>query len=115
MTLTYPMSNHACGSFAIVAILFASGCATPTLKRPLAQHHLETFQIDCARKTEQIAFLESQRTTGDDRLWAWATNYVTPWTAYTDTEQHNERRSVSSGRVNWLISQKMMRLAKDCP
>lgn len=76
---------------------------------------LASYQIDCSRKAEQIVFLESQRSSPDDRLLAWATNYFMPWQQYTDPNRYHDRRTVTGGNINWMINQKLLRLAKDCP
>lgn len=76
---------------------------------------LDHYQIDCSRKAEQIAFLQSQRTTRDQRLQDGMTNVVKPWTIYTDTNNYSQRYQVNNGRLDWIINQKLMRLAYDCP
>lgn len=76
---------------------------------------LDHFQIDCSRKAEQIAFLQSQRSQADDRLVNGAVNWLMPWTRYTDTNHYSQRGQIHNGRTNWIINQKLMRLAHDCP
>lgn len=72
------------------------------------------YQIDCSRKSEQIQFLESLRSGRDDRFWSRVGNTVQPWTKYTDTHNYSQRGQIANGRTNWLINQKLMRLAHDC-
>jgi hypothetical protein len=115
MNKTFRTSRLACGTFVIVATLFVNGCASPTLKQPMDYSDLSRFQIDCGRKAEQIRFLESQRPSRDDRLWAWATNYVRGWDQYTQPEQYRERQAVSGNHTNWIINQQLLRLHRDCP
>lgn len=79
------------------------------------QRDLARFQIDCDRKAEQIQFLESQRTSRDDRLWAWVTNQVQFWDQYTDPQRYNQRRVTVSGRSNWTINQHLMTIERNCP
>jgi hypothetical protein len=81
----------------------------------MAAVDLERFQIDCRRKAEQIQFLQSLRSTRDDRLYAGVSNAVTPWKRYTDPNEHGQRVSVHRGYSDWLINQNLMRLAWDCP
>lgn len=94
--------------------MFVSGCATPTLKRPMNYADIAHFQLNCNQKTEQIRFLESQRPGRDDRLYAWTTNYLTPWKQYTDPNEYGERQAVSGRHIHWIINQKLMALAQDC-
>lgn len=108
------VSRFVCGAFAIIAISFVSGCATPTMNQPMSYHDLEYFQIDCSRKEEQIRFLQSLRTNRDDRLWAWAENYVMSWDQYLRPGTYDERRSIASGRTNWLINQNLMMISRNC-
>ena len=114
MNNTSVQSRLVCGAFATIATVFASGCATPTLKRPMDYADISQFQIDCSRKAEQIRFLESQRPSRDDRLFAWATNYLTPWKEFTDPKEYGERQTVSGRHTDWIINQKLMTLARDC-
>ena len=80
----------------------------------MSYHDLERFQVDCNRKEEQIRFLQSLRTSRDDRLWAWAENYVMSWDQYLRPGVFDERRSVSSGHSNWLINQNLMKIVRNC-
>jgi hypothetical protein len=100
------------GAFVIIASASSIGCAQ---RQPMMAIDLDHYQIDCSRKAEQIAFLQSQRSTRDERLYAGAINTVKPWTVYTDTNEYSQRYQINNGRVNWIINQKLMRLAYDCP
>jgi len=84
------------------------------MKQPMSYHSLETYQIDCSRKEEQIRFLQSLRTSRDDQLWAWLQNYVMGWDQLLDPDQYNERASIASRRTNWLINQNLMMLHRNC-
>lgn len=108
------MSRLACGACAITAIVFVNGCAVPTLKRPMNYADLAHYQIDCRYKAQQIRFLESQRPSRDDRLFAWTTNYFSGWKRYTDPQEYSERQAVSGRHINWIINQKLMELARNC-
>lgn len=76
---------------------------------------LAAYQIDCSRKAQQITFLESQRSSPDDRLWAWTTNYFMPWQQFTEPDRYRDRRAVTGGNKNWMINQKLLRLGTECP
>lgn len=108
-------SKLACGISGIIAISFVSGCAAPTVTRPMDQHSLAMFQIDCSKKQEQITFLRSQITNRDDRFWSWLENYVKGWEQYTNPAEYNRRHAIVSNRTNWLINQTILRLSRDCP
>lgn len=75
---------------------------------------IATFQVDCARKAEQIRFLQSIRPGADDRLAAWAENYVKGWTLYTDPARYHERQSVAQGRNAWQVNQEIMFIMRNC-
>lgn len=107
-------SRLASGICVIVAILYSQGCAVINPEPSMPAHFLETFRIDCAKKTEQIEFLQSLRSTHNDRLAAVVSSMVRPWENLTDPNTAAERRSVSSRRNDWLIDQKLMRLKWDC-
>lgn len=75
---------------------------------------LNHFQVNCQNKAAQIRFLESQRTNRDDRAANKLHQSLMPWTWFTDPEEASERTSVGTGRTDWLINQKLLRLAYDC-
>jgi hypothetical protein len=106
----------ASGFFATIVILFNTGCATPA---PLAPHRsmnyqdLSWFAIDCRKKTEQIAMLQAMRPTKDEKLFAYFTNQIFFWEMVTDSDSYKQRQQLSANRIDWLISQHLMRL-RDC-
>lgn len=102
------------GVCAIIVSVFSTGCATVE-RQPLPAQDLAYFQIDCSRKQEQILFLQSLRSSRDDRLMAGLRNLVEPWSRYLDPRQHDQRVSVNKGYSDWLINQHLQRLAWDCP
>lgn len=106
-----PKSKHVSGIFVTLVIL-CSGCAYNA--QPMAAHDLNYFQVTCAQKAQQIAMLQSMRSTRDDRLFARASNALQPWLIVTDPDQHNENMSRGSSRTDWLLNQKLMELAQ-CP
>lgn len=104
-------SNLAFGVCVLSAILF-SGCAGT--RQPMYSVDLNHYQIDCNNRAAQIRFLESQKTSRDDRaannLW----QALTPWTWVTDPNTAGERAAIGSGKTDWLLNQKLLRLAYDC-
>jgi hypothetical protein len=70
---------------AVMATL-CSACATGTPSRmTMNNYDLNFFQYDCARSTEQMAFLNSLRRTADDQLFSFS--------GWTGADRH----------TNWLI------------
>lgn len=102
------------GIFAAFAILFVSGCATGPTHRSMDVADLNYFKIDCSKKKEQIEFLQSQLSNGDDMLVARFKNLVTPWRAVTDPEGRAEEYSIGSGHSNWLIRQTIWKIRYHC-
>ena len=112
MNKTVLPSKLACGVCVIAVTLLGSGCTT---RQPMSAMDLSYFQIDCSRKKEQIQFLNSMRVTDDDRIINGITNILSPWERYQDSPASVQRQQIHRGRTNWLINQKLSRLAKDCP
>jgi len=100
------------GICATLAIL-CSGCAS-TRSDPMGFSDLDSFQIDCFHRTEQIVFLQSMRSTPDDRLFARASNVLQPWLIYTDPEQQYNNAVRGHSRTDWVINQKLIALRDDC-
>jgi hypothetical protein len=75
---------------------------------------LSYFQVDCRIKAQQIAMLQSMRTTPDEQLIARVSNAVQPWKAITDNRVYIENQQIGSTRTNWFINQHLMAL-KECP
>ena len=111
MTKLRVQSKLAFGTFVIVASLFNTASAQPVM---LAQD-LEYFRIDCRIKEQQMVFLQSLRTTPDQRLGAGFINAVTPWRVITDSTSFRQNVQVHNGNTNWLITQLILKLSKDCP
>jgi hypothetical protein len=55
------------------------------------------------------------RQTPDERAIAKLSNAVTPWTKYTNPDQHRENRMQGMGQNNWYIDYHLLLLARDCP
>lgn len=83
------------GLCAITVSLF-SGCASSPGKVQVSLYDLNYFQPDCARKAEQIAFLQSLRPNANDRL--------------TTISGLSGRDS----QVNWTINSHLQYLAQYC-
>lgn len=105
-----PKSAHVSGICVTLAILCNSATAAP----PIDFTDLDYFQIDCSRRTEQIAFLQSLRSTADDRLFARATNALMPWRMFTNPSAYYNNAAQGSNRTDWVINQKLIALRDDC-
>lgn len=75
---------------------------------------LNYFQIDCTRKAEQVAMLQSMRPTRDDRFFAKISTMIQPWKAVTDPIGRSESQAIGTGRTEWMINQKIIALQKNC-
>jgi len=96
----------------VTLAILCSGCAQAA--PPMDFVDLDYFQIDCSRRTEQIAFLQSLRSTADDRLLARATNALTPWRMFTNPSAYYNNAAQGSSRTDWVINQKLIALRDDC-
>jgi hypothetical protein len=97
----------------VTLAILCSGCAAPR-SEPMGFTDLDNFQIDCSHRTEQIAFLQSMRSTSDDQLYARASNALQPWLVLTDPTQQYNNAVRGHGRSNWVINQKLIALRDDC-
>ena len=98
----------------VTLAILCSGCATTTGTQPMRFSDLDSFQINCKRRTEQIALLQSMRSTPDDRLFALLSNTVQPWKQFSNPEQYRENAIRGLGRSEWVINQKLMELRDNC-
>ena len=103
----------ASGVFVTIASTARVGCAGP--KRPMSAWNLETFRADCVNKEVQVKWLQSQRTSRDDRLLTWMQTSLEPWKVFTDNAEYQRRGQVVSGYNDWLLNQSLQTLDKDCP
>lgn len=109
------MNNHvqlsklAFGVF--VTIVSVSSLASSSI--PTAD--LNYYKIDCRIKEQQIAFLQSLRSTRDEELRAGVINFFVPWQVITNRDQYRQRADVHNRTSNWTINQLLLRLAHDCP
>jgi len=75
---------------------------------------LNHYVVDCSRKEEQIAFIQSQRPTGNERVVSRLLNDWSKWDMIFDPKAYNLRNSVGYGQHDWLINQILMEL-EQCP
>lgn len=97
----------------VTLAILCSGCST-VRSQPMRFTDLDSFQIDCSRRTEQIALLQSMRSTPDDRLFALLSNTVQPWKQFSDPDQYQDNMVRGYGRSDWVINQKLMELRDNC-
>jgi hypothetical protein len=76
---------------------------------------LERFVIDCRIKHQQMAFLESMRTTPDQELQSRVANQLQFWKVITEPATYHQRHNIGSGRVDWLVNQLMLDIRNNCP
>ena len=69
---TVPRFASVYGVCVTLAILLTTGCST-VQRTPMAFVDLDHFKVDCRKKGEQIAFLQSMRPTPDEKLFAGVT------------------------------------------
>ena len=110
---TAPRFASAFGVCVTLAVLLTTGCTTAQ-RTPMAYVDLDHFQINCKKKSEQIAFLQSMRPTNDEKLFAGLSTVFRPWTYVTDPYGHDSNRAVSTGRSEWLINQLLVELRDIC-
>ena len=108
-----PRFASAFGTCVILATLLTTGCST-VQRTPMGFADLDGFQIDCRRRGEQMAFLQSMRPTNDEKLFAGFGAMLQPWTYLSDPYAQDSRRVLSTGRSEWLINQKLMELRDNC-
>ena len=110
---TVPRFASVFGTCVILATLLTTGCST-VQRTPMGFADLDSFQIDCRRRGEQMAFLQSMRPTNDEKLFAGFGAMLQPWTYLSDPYAQDSRRVLSTGRSEWLINQKLMELRDNC-
>ena len=110
---TVPRFASVYGVCVTLVILLTTGCST-VQRTPMGFVDLDHFRIDCKKKTQQIAFLQSMRPTPDEKLFAGFSAMLQPWTYITDPYGQDSRQVVSSGRSEWIINQHLMTLRDNC-
>jgi len=101
------------GAYVIIVSVSLSACAT-TDGVFMSARELENFEINCSKRTEQVAFLESQRSTDVDRQNARLENFFKPWKLWTERDGFEDNVSMGSGQQEWIINQKLMRINSAC-
>jgi hypothetical protein len=92
-----------------------SGCAATDVNRvPMSAHDLNYFKIDCSKKEQQIAMLQSMRQSSDEQFGSQVANMAQFWTAFTDPAGYQRRLDVGSGNVNKQINYNLQHL-RYCP
>lgn len=110
---TVPRFASVYGVCVTLAVLLTTGCST-VQRTPMAFADLDHFQINCKKKAEQIAFLQSMRPTNDEKLFAGLSTIFQPWNYIVDPYGHDSNRAVSTGRSEWVINQLLMELRDNC-
>lgn len=110
---TVPRFVSVYGICVTLAVLLTTGCST-VQRTPMAFADLDHFQINCKKKAEQIAFLQSMRPTNDEKLFAGLSTIFQPWNYIVDPYGHDSNRAVSTGRSEWVINQLLMELRDNC-
>ena len=108
-----PRFANVYGVCVILAILLTTGCST-VQRTPMGFADLDHFKVNCKKKAEQIAFLQSMRPTNDEKLFAGFSTIFQPWNYITNPYEHDSNRAVSTGRSEWLINQLLMELRDNC-
>ena len=98
-----------CGIFVITVSL-----NTANAEMPMNIHDLDKFRIDCSKKRQQVEFLQSLRSTSDQRAGARLQSFLTPWRWFTDPEGQERINNVGKGEYNWLINQHLWDLKNNC-
>jgi hypothetical protein len=101
------------GMSATLAIL-CSGCAAPA-SRQMGFSDINTFQVDCSKRNEQIVMLNSMRSTRDDRSLAKLKNIFQPWLQATDPDQYADNYYQGAGMTDAFIDYKIQNLINYCP
>jgi len=110
---TVPRFANVYGICVTLAILLTTGCST-VQRTPMAFVDLDHFKVNCRKKGEQIAFLQSMRPTNDEKLLTGFSALLQPWTYITDPYGHDSKQAVSTGRSEWVINQLLMELRDNC-
>lgn len=80
----------------------------------MSAHDLNYFRIDCSKKEQQIAMLQSMRQSGDEQLEAQVSNMAQFWTVFTDPVGYQRRQDIASGNINKQINYNLQHL-RYCP
>lgn len=107
-------SANAFGCCVIIASLL-SGCATqPDVERiPMTRQDLNYFRVDCSRKEEQIAMLQSMRMTNEEQFEAKLRLGFKFYERWTDPNAYDINRTMG-GNVNKYVNHHLATLGR-CP
>ena len=98
---------------AVAVALLVTGCATP---RPrMAIEDLRRYQIDCANKEAQVRFLESQKTTQNDRLAAAFSGSLIDELKAKHGGYTTERTAIATQEYDSMASHHIWNLRSHCP
>jgi hypothetical protein len=70
----------------------------------MSSYDLDHFQIDCTKKDQQVAFLQSMRQTPDDKFIAQLQNMLQPWKMFTDPNAYDINHNISIRNPNKYIN-----------
>lgn len=98
-----------CGIFVIIAVF-----NTANAEVPMNIDDLDHFVVDCSIKQQQVQFLQSMRSTADQRAVAGLQSLLTPWRWFTDPEGQYRVDHVGKGSYNWIINQHLWTLKNNC-
>ena len=98
-----------CGIFVIIVSL-----NTANAEVPMNIDDLDHFVVDCSKKQQQVEFLQSLRSSSDQRAGARLQTILTPWRWFTDPEGHERVYNVGKGSYNWIINQHLWTLKNNC-
>jgi hypothetical protein len=80
----------------------------------MAYNDVNHYQMDCAKKNEQVAMLNSMRSSRDDRAMAKLRNIFQPWLQVTDPDQYANNYYQGIGRTDAYINYKIQDLLNFC-
>jgi hypothetical protein len=95
----------------------SSGCAispNPTRVTASIEHLDRGFRLDCSRKHEHIAMLQSMRQSKDENFEARLRVFLQPWRVITDPADHQIDSEVAYGNPNKYINYHLNQL-RYCP
>lgn len=112
MNKTVLLSKNVFGLCVIIASL-CSGCATaPDRARvPMHVNDLNSYQVACKDRKNQVEQLQSMRTDANEELAARFRIMFQPWRMWTDPAAHDSDVSVGWGNTNMYVNHKMSMLS----
>jgi hypothetical protein len=95
----------------VTLVILCSGCTTT---RPMGYNDVNYYQIDCSKKNEQVAMLNSMRSDRDDRAMAKLRNIFQPWLPFTNPTEYANNYYQGTGRTDAYINYKAQDLSDSC-